>query len=999
MSLNKPLFRARALDSNKLLPIYQKDEISGNKDFLGQNRSVPQMPTGMEKEEESEHHLQKAISNQKRYGDKRDTVIPTPEAQSSDLNTLNKEQYNGLYKDTHRLPKPFLRASNLNLLDTDNPDYDLDDDDEKFYLKLTSELKMSITEVQLENHLDQLENHCSSANITFEEVQSLLKQEDSTIFKLIYNYWKNKREISSGTIIHKIRGERRDGANNNDSYVAFRRRTEKMQTRKNRKNDEAGYEKMLRIRREFSDAKKLMNMISTRENIKINLEVQDIKVYEKQRKSNDYDNKQYKECCKEITHHRQKLEKLRKKERKKRNAEGLLLVNKKKITTDLISRGQLSDPSTSKKVKKKRGNPGTLPQPFNQINRVNDVKKRNQQDLTRPASVVVPKCIQKTTPTNAATVVTSNAANAAMFKNSAIAATACKNTIASTPTAFQNVDISKPSNVTYTTNITSAKSSIQNQPKVVEKFKFKRNKNTIYYHEPLPLETDEEPNPWAEMLEQGYALTTIRKPDRCLGFTRRRLGRGGRIIIDRAYHRLNPQLKKLDLDPTFDHLPPTDELTNLYNSVKSEKWPHYHHVVDEINSADDSSETEEESPNSEQVVPVTKSVQQYIHPSTNIVRLPASNQIIMGPIQQGSNQLKIIRNSLPNSNKLFHVKTEPSTSNHFNLIAQQQKSHHFKSMIGEKSAILPTKQQVVMTSSMTCGKKYPAGNVLQQANLKFNQQQQQQQQRVQTLQLNSNRRLNGGQMYRFNNNRIPQSTIASLSQGNLQQQRNTVSGGVNAFSVAPYKGIGVSNKNNPHVIKVSGMANNFPAPKIYQAADNRRYTHQVKTQENRTQLRKLFEAPIVRQTQNAPKKGVSIVQGNKSNMMPSMIAMIPSQGNSNDQIMSVPLTNRHQINQITPAGAPLLAQKLRQPSNTSEVTTSNIPSSNHHVFTPALQNPTGKLQVVSGSITSTTDFVMTSPNVNQQLLSNQKSQSTSVSEKPSQVNNSNSKNTRPMEVT
>ena len=53
MSLNKPLFRARALDSNKLLPIYQKDEISGNKDFLGQNRSVPQMPTGMEKEEES----------------------------------------------------------------------------------------------------------------------------------------------------------------------------------------------------------------------------------------------------------------------------------------------------------------------------------------------------------------------------------------------------------------------------------------------------------------------------------------------------------------------------------------------------------------------------------------------------------------------------------------------------------------------------------------------------------------------------------------------------------------------------------------------------------------------------------------------------------------------------------------------------------------------------------------------------------------------------------
>jgi len=990
--LNKPLFRARAVDSSKQLPIYQKDEISGNKDFLGQNRSVPQMPTGMEKEEESEHHLQKAISNQKRYGDKRETVIPTPEAQSSDLNTLNKEQYNSLYKDTHRLPKPFLKASNLNLLDTDNPDYDMDDEDEKFYLKLTSELKMNITEVQLESLLDQLENHCSSTNITFEEAQNLLKQENPTIFKTIYNYWKNKREQSSGTITLKIRGERRDGANNNDSYVAFRRRTEKMQTRKNRKNDEAGYEKMLRIRRELTDAKKLMSMISARENIKISLEVQDLKVYEKQRKCNDYDNKYYKECCKEITHHRQKLEKMRKKERKRRNNEGILLPSKKKITTDLISRGQLSDMSAGKKVKKKRGN--QMQQPFNQINRVSDAKKRNQQDLLRPAFVSVPKCVQKTSHTNSSSITTSNAANATMFKNSIAAATTCNSTTASTPTAFQNVDISKAPNDTFTTSITSAKPSTYTQSKVVEKFKFKRNKNTIYYNEPLPLETDEEPCPWSEMLEQGYALTTIRKPDRCLGFTRRRMGRGGRIIIDRAFHKLNPQLKKLDLDPTFDHLPPTDELTNLYNRVKSEKWPHYHHV--EENSAE-SSETEEDSSTNEQVVPTTKSVQQYVHPSTNIVRLPTTNnQIIMSHIQQG-NQLKIIKSSIPNNNKMFHVKTEHSSNSHFNLVAQQQKGQHLKAIMGEKNATLPAKQQVVMATSMSCGKKYPVGNTLQQQpNIRFNTQ-------PRTIQLSTNRRHNGGQMYRFNN-RIPQSTIASLSsQTNFQQQRNNVSNNALPFPVAPYKPIGVNNKNNPQVIKVSGMTNNFPAaPKIYQAADNCRYTQQqVKTpQENRTQLRKLFEAPIGRQAQTTPKKGVSIVHGNKSNMMPSMIAMIPSQGNSNDQIMSVPLTNRHQINQITPAGAPLLAQKLRQPSNSSEVATSNISPPNHQVFTSALQNPSGKLQLVSGAaIASKPDFVMTSPNINQQVLSNQKRQITSVSEKPSQVNNSNSKNTRPMEVT
>ena len=37
-------------------------------------------------------------------------------------------------------------------------------------------------------------------------------------------------------------------------YIAFRRRTEKMQTRKNRKNDETSYEKMLKLRRDLSRA-------------------------------------------------------------------------------------------------------------------------------------------------------------------------------------------------------------------------------------------------------------------------------------------------------------------------------------------------------------------------------------------------------------------------------------------------------------------------------------------------------------------------------------------------------------------------------------------------------------------------------------------------------------------------------------------------------------------------------------------------------------------------
>ena len=55
---------------------------------------------------------------------------------------------------------------------------------------------------------------------------------------------------------------------NTNPYIAFRRRTEKMQTRKNRKNDEASYEKMLKLRRDLSRAVVLLEMVKRREKTK-----------------------------------------------------------------------------------------------------------------------------------------------------------------------------------------------------------------------------------------------------------------------------------------------------------------------------------------------------------------------------------------------------------------------------------------------------------------------------------------------------------------------------------------------------------------------------------------------------------------------------------------------------------------------------------------------------------------------------------------------------------
>jgi len=51
--MSKLSFRARALDATKPMPIYYKHELSDLQDYSVLNRAVPQMPSGMEKEEET----------------------------------------------------------------------------------------------------------------------------------------------------------------------------------------------------------------------------------------------------------------------------------------------------------------------------------------------------------------------------------------------------------------------------------------------------------------------------------------------------------------------------------------------------------------------------------------------------------------------------------------------------------------------------------------------------------------------------------------------------------------------------------------------------------------------------------------------------------------------------------------------------------------------------------------------------------------------------------
>lgn len=59
--MSKVSFRARALDASKPMPVYKACEIPDMKDFAQINRSVPQMPTGMEKEEETVSNVHRTM--------------------------------------------------------------------------------------------------------------------------------------------------------------------------------------------------------------------------------------------------------------------------------------------------------------------------------------------------------------------------------------------------------------------------------------------------------------------------------------------------------------------------------------------------------------------------------------------------------------------------------------------------------------------------------------------------------------------------------------------------------------------------------------------------------------------------------------------------------------------------------------------------------------------------------------------------------------------------
>lgn len=133
-------------------------------------------------------------------------------------------------------------------IEQDIPDYDMDSADEAWIN--SQNRRFDLSPLKFEEMMDRLEKSSGQTVVTLNEAKTLLKQDDE-ISIAVYDYWLNKRLTTQHPLILTIKTENRAGSAVNNPYIAFRRRTEKMQTRKNRKNDETSYEKMLKLKYVF----------------------------------------------------------------------------------------------------------------------------------------------------------------------------------------------------------------------------------------------------------------------------------------------------------------------------------------------------------------------------------------------------------------------------------------------------------------------------------------------------------------------------------------------------------------------------------------------------------------------------------------------------------------------------------------------------------------------------------------------------------------------------
>ncbi|XP_011736566.1 enhancer of polycomb homolog 1 isoform X4 [Macaca nemestrina] len=468
-------------------------------------------------------------------------VIPVPEAES------NIAYYESIYPGEFKMPKQLIHIQPFSL-DAEQPDYDLDSEDEVFVNKLKK--KMDICPLQFEEMIDRLEKGSGQQPVSLQEAKLLLKEDDELI-REVYEYWIKKRKNCRGpSLIPSVKQEKRDGSSTNDPYVAFRRRTEKMQTRKNRKNDEASYEKMLKLRRDLSRAVTILEMIKRREKSKRELLHLTLEIMEKRYNLGDYNG----EIMSEVMAQRQPM--------KPTYAIPIIPITNS-------SQFKHQETMDVKEFK---------------------VNKQDKADLIRPKRKYEKK--PKVLPSSAAA--------------------APQQTSPAALPVFNAKDLNQydfpSSDEEPLSQVLSGSSEAEEDNDPDGPFAFRRKAGCQYYAPHL----DQTGNwPWTSPKDGGlgdvryrYCLTTLTVPQRCIGFARRRVGRGGRVLLDRAHSDYDSVFHHLDLEmlSSPQHSPVNQfantsetntsdksfskDLSQILVNIKSCRWRHFRPRTPSLHDSD-----------------------------------------------------------------------------------------------------------------------------------------------------------------------------------------------------------------------------------------------------------------------------------------------------------------------------------------------------------------------------------------------------------------------------
>ncbi|KAF9583961.1 Enhancer of polycomb-like protein 1 [Lunasporangiospora selenospora] len=272
-------FRNRKINNKQLLRVYRASEIPDLDESLSLQRSIPQTETGVDKEEESEHHLQAAISASNlstTTGEVTALYIPTPDA------SRKIENYRQFYTKTFTEPSTLIRFSST-VEDCIGCPYNMDHDDEKWLVDFNA--KRSSTEKLDEDHFELI--MWQFEKITNERVPYLqldsgqipaLEDLRATFIGAqlsgvkafagdVYPWWQDRRIKRGGKIITPQLKFEEVVRNESDPYVCFRRRESKP-VRKTRRTDQQSIEKLRKLRMEMESARSLLEMVSRREKVR-----------------------------------------------------------------------------------------------------------------------------------------------------------------------------------------------------------------------------------------------------------------------------------------------------------------------------------------------------------------------------------------------------------------------------------------------------------------------------------------------------------------------------------------------------------------------------------------------------------------------------------------------------------------------------------------------------------------------------------------------------------